>query len=79
MELKPLIKVEALSFGYTEKTVLEDINLAIREGEIVTLLGPNGCGKSTLIKIMLGLLSPARGSISLNGKNIRHVPPQIAR
>ncbi len=77
MELKPLIKVEALSFGYTEKTVLEDINLAIREGEIVTLLGPNGCGKSTLIKIMLGLLCPAKGRISFNGKDIRHVPPKL--
>jgi iron complex transport system ATP-binding protein len=70
MELKPLIRVEGISFAYTQKTVLDDITFGISEGEIVTLLGPNGCGKSTLIKIMLGLLSPAKGGIFFNGKDI---------
>ncbi len=73
MELKPLIKVEDISFGYTRKTVLNDVNLSIKAGEVVTLLGPNGCGKSTLIKIILGLLRPARGGIFFNGKNILQV------
>jgi iron complex transport system ATP-binding protein len=70
MELKPLIKVEGVSFGYTQKTVLNDITFGISEGEIVTLLGPNGCGKSTLIKIILGLLRPVKGRIFFNGKDI---------
>jgi len=65
MELKPLIQVEEISFGYTRKTVLNEISFSIGKGEIVTLLGPNGCGKSTLIKILLGLLRPAHGSVSL--------------
>jgi iron complex transport system ATP-binding protein len=73
MELKPLIKMEGISFGYTQKTVLNDITLAIAEGEIVTFLGPNGCGKSTLIKIMLGLLRPATGNIFFNGENILQI------
>jgi iron complex transport system ATP-binding protein len=73
VELKPLIKVEGISFGYTPKTVLTDINLAIAEGEIVTLLGPNGCGKSTLIKLMLGLLQPDKGSMFFNGNNIKQI------
>jgi iron complex transport system ATP-binding protein len=73
MGLKPLITVEGISFGYTQKTVLNDISLSIAEGEIVTLLGPNGCGKSTLIKTMLGLLRPARGNIFFNGENIRQL------
>lgn len=77
MELKPLIKVDGISFGYTQKTVLNDISLAIAEGEIVTLLGPNGCGKSTLIKIMLGLLRPAEGSIFFNGENILQISPKF--
>ncbi|MGD9577055.1 MAG: ABC transporter ATP-binding protein [Syntrophorhabdus sp.] len=77
MELKPLIRVERMSFGYTQKIVLNDVNLAIAEGEIVTLLGPNGCGKSTLLKIMLGLLRPARGSIFFNDKDIMHVNPKF--
>ena len=70
MELRPHIAVENVSFGYTKKLVLEDINLHINAGEIVTLLGPNGCGKSTLIKIVLRLLRPAYGSVFLNGVNI---------
>ncbi len=73
MELKPLIKVEGVSFGYTQKTVLRDISLSIAEGEVVTLLGPNGCGKSTLIKLLLGLLCPAGGNIFFNGENIRRL------
>ncbi|MEQ8151525.1 MAG: ABC transporter ATP-binding protein [Smithellaceae bacterium] len=73
MELKPLIKVEDISFGYTRKTVLSDVSLSIGAGEVVTLLGPNGCGKSTLIKIILGLLRPATGAIFFNGENILHI------
>lgn len=83
MGIKPLIRLEGVSFGYTRKTVLNDINLSIAEGEIVVMLGPNGCGKSTLIKIMLGLLRPTRGSIFFKGRNImqvsaRHLAKQIA-
>ncbi|OPY13795.1 MAG: putative ABC transporter ATP-binding protein [Syntrophus sp. PtaU1.Bin005] len=73
MELKSLIEVEHISFGYTREIVLSDVSFAIGEGEIVTLLGPNGCGKSTLIKIMLGLLRPANGDVFLNGRNIGQI------
>lgn len=73
MGIEPLIKMEEVSFGYTKKTVLANISLSVAEGEVVTLLGPNGCGKSTLIKIMLGLLTPATGRIFFNGENIRHL------
>jgi iron complex transport system ATP-binding protein len=70
MELKSHIAVKNVSFGYTKKPVLKDITLRIGAGEIVTLLGPNGCGKSTLIKIVIGLLRPTHGKIFLNGVDI---------
>lgn len=70
MELKPLISVEGLSFGYTRQEVLKGIDLDIQEGEIVTLLGRNGCGKSTLIKLMLGLLLPEKGRVLYKGTDI---------
>lgn len=70
MGLMSHISVRGVSFGYTNKTVLRDINLDIAHGEIVTLLGPNGCGKSTLIKLMLGLYRPVQGSIHLDGVDI---------
>lgn len=76
MELKTLIKVDRVSFAYSRKTVLNNISFTIAEGEVVTLLGPNGCGKSTLIKVMLGLLSPLSGRIIFNGENIAHMSPK---
>jgi iron complex transport system ATP-binding protein len=74
------ISVRGVSFGYTNKTVFRDINLDIAHGEIVTLLGPNGCGKSTLIKLMLGLYRPGQGSIHLDGVDISRLDSKtIAR
>ena len=49
-----LIQAENITFGYSKRTVLHDVSLSIRKGEIVSLLGPNGCGKTTLLKILLG-------------------------
>src|SRR5208337_4593976 len=70
MGVIPLIKVEEVYFGYSRKPVLTGINLAIQKGEILTLLGPNGCGKSTLIKLMVGVLSPLAGHILYDGTDI---------
>ena len=71
--MTPLIKVEEVYFRYSRKPVLTGINLAIQRGEIVTLLGPNGCGKSTLIKLMVGVLSPLAGRILYDGTEISRV------
>jgi iron complex transport system ATP-binding protein len=80
MGLMSHIAVKGVSFGYTKKIVLRDINLDIASGEIVTLLGPNGCGKSTLIKLMLGLHHPGEGSICLDGIDISRLDSKtIAR
>jgi iron complex transport system ATP-binding protein len=70
MGLMSHISVKNISFGYTNKTILNVISLDIASGEIITLLGPNGCGKSTLIKLMLGLHRPGEGSICLDGVDI---------
>jgi len=72
MELNPVIRVENLTFGYTEKPVLKGVSLSIFHGEIVTVLGPNGSGKSTLLKTMLGLLRPREGTVFLRERNIAH-------
>lgn len=80
MGLMSHIAVKGVSFGYTKKTILRDINLDIASGEIVTLLGPNGCGKSTIIKLMLGLHRPGKGNIYLDGTDISRLDSKtIAR
>ncbi|MEJ2500366.1 MAG: ABC transporter ATP-binding protein, partial [Campylobacterales bacterium] len=63
----PIIEVKNLSFSYPSHQVLKQMNFALYPGEVVSLLGPNGCGKSTLIRLMLGLLRGS-GDIRLAGR-----------
>lgn len=66
------ITVENLSFGYGKKQVLQDISFQVQEGELLALLGPNGVGKTTLFRCILGIHNKKyKGSVLLNGKNIR--------
>lgn len=60
-----IIQLDHISHSYGEKMVLEDVNLKIKQGTFMGLVGPNGGGKTTLIKIILGLLEPTEGNVSL--------------
>lgn len=65
-----LLRIENLYKSYGEKKVLQNINLIIPRGKIIGLLGKNGMGKSTLIKLINDLLTPTKGKILVNGKPI---------
>ena len=64
------IEVINLSKSYKSKQAVDNINFKINENEIVGLLGPNGCGKTTTIGMMLGLLKPTSGQVLINGMDI---------
>ena len=64
------IEVINLSKKYKSKSAVSNINFKIHKNEIVGLLGPNGCGKTTTIGMILGLLKPSNGQVLINGKNI---------
>ena len=64
------IEVINLSKSYKSKQAVDNINFKIDENEIVGLLGPNGCGKTTTIGMMLGLLKPTNGQVLINGMDI---------
>lgn len=64
-----IIDVSGLNFSYGETTVLHEVNLQIAKNEVVALLGPNGAGKTTLLELILGQLTPNKGSISVLGKS----------
>jgi len=64
------IIVENLSKNYSENKAVENISFKITKNEIVGLLGPNGCGKTTTMAMILGLLKPSKGEILIDGMNI---------
>ena len=64
------IIVNNLSKEYSNKPAVKNINFKINENEIIGLLGPNGCGKTTTIAMILGLLKPTSGEILINGLNV---------
>ena len=73
--MTPVIEVKDLCFSYESgSTILEDVGFAIQEGQSGCIVGPNGGGKSTLLKLLLGLLTPDCGSIRLYGQ-----PPRESR
>ena len=64
--MKPIIEIKNLSAGYDGRTVLHDVNLNVYERDFLGIIGPNGGGKTTLIKCILGLLKPTGGEIILH-------------
>lgn len=74
------IEVSALSYAYGPHKVLEDISFRAREGELLSVLGPNGVGKSTLFKCMLGLLHGYKGNVLAGGTDVAKMPAyELAR
>jgi len=65
------IIVENLSKNYFNKEAVKEISFTIKENEILGLLGPNGCGKTTTIAMMLGLLEPTKGKVIIHGQDIK--------
>ena len=64
-----VIEVKNLSFSYTQGVeTVKDINFKIDKGSFVSIVGHNGCGKSTLAKLLIGLLTPGNGEIFINGE-----------
>ena len=66
------IEIKNLSKEYNNILAVKNINFTINKGSIVGLLGPNGCGKTTTIGMMLGLIKPTSGTVFINGQNIEN-------
>ncbi len=65
------IKVENLSIAYDESIIVEDLNVSVPKGKITTIIGPNGCGKSTILKTIGRIMKPKNGMIYINGEDIK--------
>jgi zinc transport system ATP-binding protein len=71
------IVIKGLSFSYDGYPVLEDVNLSIPQGDFVSVVGPNGGGKTTLLKLIVGLLRPSRGEVRVFGAAPEQARPRI--
>jgi zinc transport system ATP-binding protein len=83
-DAQPMVEMIDLCFSYSGQEVLSDINFTVHTGDFIAIIGPNGGGKTTLIKLILGLLKPSGGIVRVNGKApgrggavIGYVPQQI--
>jgi branched-chain amino acid transport system ATP-binding protein len=75
-----MLSVDGIETFYGTSQALFNVSLKVNDGEVVTLLGRNGMGKSTTIKTIMGLVPAARGTITFNGAEIQHLPSyQVAR
>ncbi len=72
---EPLLKVEDINVYYGAIHAIKGISFEVNEGEIVTLIGANGAGKSTTLKTVSGILHSHSGSIDFEGNSISHIPP----
>ena len=77
MPESPVVTLEDVSFAYNAQPVLEDVTLTIGRKEYVWIVGPNGGGKTTLVKLILGLLHPGRGKVRVFGKTPSAVRQRI--
>ena len=70
------LSVENLFFSYGQRAVLRDVTFAAEKGELLSVLGPNGVGKTTLFRCILGTLTPRSGQITIDGLDLTAMPPR---
>ena len=68
-----MIELKNITFKFPDIEVLDDVSFSLNDGEFIGILGPNGGGKSTFLKIILGLLKPQSGSVNISDKNISYI------
>ena len=75
-EQEPLVEVRNLTVRFDQQTVLDDIKLKIPAGETLVLLGESGCGKTVLMKSIIGLVAPTRGRVLFDGRDLQNLSDQ---
>src|SRR6266850_5695299 len=72
----PHLELKNLTQRFGSQTALDGLNLSIEKGELISLLGPSGCGKMTTIRLIAGFLEPSQGSVWISGRDVTPLPPE---
>jgi ABC-type sugar transport system ATPase subunit len=70
------LTLQHLDLGYGGRKIIDDFNLTVADGEMVSILGPSGAGKTTILKAIAGLVEPAAGQILIDGRSVLGLPPE---
>ncbi len=74
---KAMVSIESVTMAFGSFVAVQDVNLTVADGEFVAIVGPTGCGKSTILNSIAGLLKPAKGSVSIDGVRVNGVQNNI--
>ncbi|MBB4576505.1 ABC transporter ATP-binding protein [Rhizobium sp. MC63] len=74
---KPMVSIDSITMSFGAYVAVQDVNLSVSDGEFLAIVGPTGCGKSTVLNAIAGLLKPASGTVFIDGQPVRGVQNDI--
>jgi ABC-type cobalamin/Fe3+-siderophores transport system ATPase subunit len=72
-DIKPIISLENVTFSYNHHPAIQEVNLSIYPGQFIGIIGPNGSGKTTILKLISGILTPQKGEIKVFEQDVRKI------
>ncbi|MBA5801040.1 MULTISPECIES: ABC transporter ATP-binding protein [Rhizobium] len=76
-QAKPMVSIDSVTMSFGAYVAVQDVNLSVSDGEFLAIVGPTGCGKSTILNAIAGLLKPASGIVSIDGQPVRGIQNDI--
>ncbi|CAN7357763.1 ABC transporter ATP-binding protein [Rhizobium leguminosarum] len=74
---RPMVSIDAVTMAFGSYVAVQDVNLTVADGEFLAIVGPTGCGKSTVLNAIAGLLRPASGTVTIDGASVKGVQNDI--
>lgn len=76
-QAKPMVSIDSVTMSFGAYVAVQDVNLSVADGEFLAIVGPTGCGKSTILNAIAGLLKPSSGTVTIDGQPVRGVQNDI--
>ena len=76
-QAKPMVSIDSVTMSFGAYVAVQDVNLSVADGEFLAIVGPTGCGKSTILNAIAGLLKPSSGTVAIDGQLVRGVQNDI--